>query len=110
VRRVPVRPKQGALALDGRGVPGYLRGVLRLAAQAAPVTEMSAGAAVIGIFVALLVGFYGARWLRAERDEQRAKVGLAAIVRAMWAARRAMIIVAVIGIVVIDLWLRGSGR
>jgi hypothetical protein len=74
------------------------------------VTEMSTGAAAIAITVALAVGFYFARWLRAERDEMGARASLANAVRVMWHSRRVVAVVAVIGIVLVDLWFRGQGR
>jgi len=56
------------------------------------------------------VGFYFARWLQAERDEISLRTRLNAAIKVMWAARRALVVVVVIGWVVVDLWFRGNGR
>ena len=74
------------------------------------VTEMSTGAATLAIVAALALGFYTARWLRAERDEQGARASLAGAVGAMWRARRVMAWVVIAGAVLLDVWFRGKGR
>jgi len=74
------------------------------------VTSMSTSAAAIGITAALALGFYFARWLQAERDEISLRTRLNAAIKVMWAARRALVVVVVIGWVVVDLWFRGNGR
>jgi hypothetical protein len=74
------------------------------------VTEISTGAAAIAVTAALAIGWYAARWLRAERDEIQARARLAEAVRLMWAARRAAVAVVIIGGVLADLWFRGQGR
>jgi hypothetical protein len=74
------------------------------------VTEMSTGAAALAISAALALGLYFGRWQRAERDEIRARAGLAEAVRLMWAARRVLVVVVIIAGVLVDLWFRGQGR
>ena len=67
-------------------------------------------AAVVAVVVALAVGFYWARFLRAERSLRGAKRDQAAASRAAWAARRAMILVAAVLALVVRAWLQGKGR
>ncbi|MGH3281772.1 MAG: hypothetical protein ACRDNW_21900 [Trebonia sp.] len=67
-------------------------------------------AAVVAVVVALAVGFYYARWLRAERSLRGAKHDHAAAGRGAWAARRVMILVAVVLALVVRAWLHGKGR
>jgi hypothetical protein len=71
---------------------------------------MNAGAAVLGIWIALVLGWYAAKWHTAETDEISARNRLANAVRVMWAARRVLIVTVVIGVVLADLWFRGKGR
>lgn len=83
----------------------------RLAVAHVPVVlEMSTGAASIAITVALAVGWYAAKWHRAELDEIRARASLATAVRVMWAARWVILGVGFVGWVVSDLWFHGKGR
>jgi hypothetical protein len=74
------------------------------------VTHVSSGAAALAVFAALLLGWYGQRWWRAEHDEIRARAGLAQAVRLMWAARGLLAGAVVIGWLILDLWFRGQGR
>ena len=67
-------------------------------------------AAVVAVVVALAVGFYWARFLRAERSLRGAKRDQAAASRAAWAARRAMILVAAVLALAVRAWLQGKGR
>jgi hypothetical protein len=71
---------------------------------------MTAGAAVLAIWAALLAGWYAAKWHTAETDEISARARLANAVKGMWAARRVLAVVVVIAIVLVDLWFRGKGR
>ena len=71
---------------------------------------MTSLAAVVAVVVALAVGFYWARWLRGERSLRGAKRDQAAASRGAWAARRAMILVAVVLVIVVRAWLHGKGR
>jgi hypothetical protein len=74
------------------------------------VTSISTGAAAIAVTVALAIGFYFARWLRAERDEIGARESLRKAVSAMWAARKVLVAVVIVAVVAADLWFRGKGR
>jgi hypothetical protein len=74
------------------------------------VTEMSTGAAAIAITAALALGLYFGRWLQAEQDEIAARTRLANAVKVMWGARRVLVVVAIVGGVLVDLWFRGQGR
>ncbi len=67
-------------------------------------------AAVVAVVVALAVGFYWARLLRAERSLRGAKRDQAAASRGAWAARRVMILVAAVLLLVVRAWLQGKGR
>lgn len=83
---------------------------LPLLSLAAPeVSTISTWGAAVAITVALAAGFYFAVWLRAERDEIRARAGLAEAVRLMWAARRVLAVVGVIAWVMLHLWFRSHG-
>ena len=39
-----------------------------------------------------------------------ARARLANAVRMMWATRRALVVVVIVGVVLVDLWFRGKGR
>jgi hypothetical protein len=71
---------------------------------------MTSMAAVVAVVVALAVGFYWARLLRAERSLRGAKRDQAAAGRGAWAARRVMILVAAAAVLVVRAWLQGKGR
>jgi chromate transport protein ChrA len=81
-----------------------------LATSFRAVTEMSTGAATVAIVIALALGWYGARWLQAERDEISLRARLSAAIRVMWQSRRALVAVVIIAFVAFDLWSRGKGR
>jgi hypothetical protein len=76
----------------------------------ATLEDMTSVAAVVAVVVALAVGFYWARMLRAERSLRGAKRDHAAAGRAAWAARRVMILVAAVLVLVVRAWLQGKGR
>ena len=67
-------------------------------------------AAVVAVVVALAVGFYWARVLRGERSLRGAKRDHDAAGRGAWAARRVMILVAAVLVLVVRAWLQGKGR
>lgn len=67
-------------------------------------------AAVVAVVVALAVGFYWARLLRAERSRRGAKRDYEAAGRGAWAARRVMVLVAAVLVLVVRAWLQGKGR
>jgi hypothetical protein len=71
---------------------------------------MTAGAAVVGIVVALMAGFYLARYDRAELVNRRAKAAAAAAGGQVWRARGVILLIGFIVFVVINLWFRGRGR
>lgn len=74
------------------------------------VKEISTGAAAIAITAALALGWYGAWWWIAEHNEITARERLAKAVRLMWFTRRALVVVVIVGVVLVDLWFRGKGR
>jgi len=74
------------------------------------VTQMSTVAATAAIVTALAAGWYGAKWLQAERDEESQRARLAAAVKIMWHARRVLAGVVITGAVLLDAWFRGKGR
>jgi hypothetical protein len=71
---------------------------------------MTSLAAVVAVVVALAVGFYWARLLRAQRSLRGAKRDQAAASRGAWAARRVMVLVAAVLVLVVRAWLQGKGR
>jgi hypothetical protein len=83
---------------------------LALSLAVPEVSTISTWGAAVAITIALAAGFYGAVWLRAERDEVRARAGLAEAVRLMWAARRVLAVVGVIVWVMVHLYFRSHGN
>ena len=73
------------------------------------VSTISTWGAAVAITIALAAGFYVAQWLRAERDEQRARAGLAEAVRLMWGARRVLAVVGAIAWLMLHLYFRSHG-
>ena len=71
---------------------------------------MTSYAAVLAVVVALALGFYYARWIRAERGLRGAKRDQAGASRVVWAARRAIVLMAVVLALVVRAWLQGKGR
>jgi hypothetical protein len=78
--------------------------------HASAVTSMSTTTAAIFVAIAVAIGWYGAKWLRAEAGADGARKGAASAGQAMWAARRVMFGVALILAWVVNLWIRGGGR
>ena len=79
-------------------------------AAARMVTEISSGAVALAVSAALFLGWYGAKWHTAEKDEISARARLANAVKVMWAGRRALAVVVVLCAVLLDIWFRGKGR
>ena len=71
---------------------------------------MSTGAAAVAVTAALAIGWHVAKWHTAEHDEISARNRLANAVKVMWASRRALGVVAIIGFVLVNMWFRGKGR
>lgn len=71
---------------------------------------MTKGAAVIAISLALMAGYYWARWRRAETVNRLAKAAADGAGKVAWRARGVILLVGAAVYVVIDLWLRGRGR
>ena len=68
---------------------------------------MTSDAAVVAVIVALMTGYYFARWRRWEGSAKSARVLADAASRAAWKARGAMLLVGVALYVVLHLWLKG---
>jgi len=79
-------------------------------ALARSVKEISTGAAAIAITAALALGWYGARWWIAEHDEMSARARLANAGRWMWARRRGLVVMVILGVVLVTLCFHGKGR
>lgn len=71
---------------------------------------MSKTAAVVAIVIALMVGYYWARWRRAEATSKLAKAGANTAGKAVWRARGMIVLVAAALYVVLRLWFHGRGR
>jgi hypothetical protein len=71
---------------------------------------MTRDAAVLAVIGALMLGYYWARWRRAETTNKAAKAAVDAAGRQAWRARGVMVLVGFVVYVLIDLWIRGSGR
>ncbi|HEY5986914.1 MAG TPA: hypothetical protein VIV12_11130 [Streptosporangiaceae bacterium] len=71
---------------------------------------MTKDAAVIAIALALMSGYYWARWQRAETVNRATKAAADAAGRAAWRSRGGMVLVGFAVYALIDLWLRGRGR
>jgi hypothetical protein len=68
---------------------------------------MTQEAAAVAVIVALMLGYYFARWRRWEGSAKSARVLADAASRAAWKARGAMLLVAVAVYVVLHAWLGG---
>jgi hypothetical protein len=68
---------------------------------------MTQEAAAVAVIVALMLGYYFARWRRWEGSAKSARVLADAASRAAWKARGAMLLVAVAVYVVLHSWLGG---
>jgi hypothetical protein len=80
------------------------------AAHPAPVTSVSVYVAVIASVVALAVGWFTARWRRAERSVRGTRNDYNAAMKGAWGARRAMGGALIVLVVAADMWFRGKGR
>ena len=68
---------------------------------------MTQEAAAVAVIVALMLGYYFARWRRWEGSAKSARVLADAASKAAWKARGAMLLVAVAVYVVLHAWLGG---
>ncbi|MFI5066955.1 MAG: hypothetical protein ACHP9Z_23670 [Streptosporangiales bacterium] len=66
---------------------------------------MTADTAVAAIVISLAVGYYFAKWRRAEKSKQGAKQDLGKAAKGAWLARRVMAIAAVFAVVAAYEWL-----
>ncbi len=71
---------------------------------------MSRDAAVVAVVISLMVGYYWARWRRAEITQKGTKAVADAADKQAWKARGVMVLVGFAVVAVIDMWLRGKGR
>ena len=71
---------------------------------------MSEDAAVVAIVLALMVGYFWARWRRAEAGRRVAKAAAGTAGRGAWRARGTILLIGVAAYAVINLWLHGRGR
>jgi hypothetical protein len=67
-------------------------------------------AATVAIVVALMVGYYWARWRRAEASLRTAKGQADAAGKAAWRSRILIIVLAAAVYVVLHAWFGGTGR
>jgi hypothetical protein len=68
---------------------------------------MTETAATVAVVVALMLGYYFARWRRWEGSAKSARVLADAASKAVWKARGAMLLVGVALYVVLRMWLKG---
>jgi hypothetical protein len=71
---------------------------------------MTTGAAALAVIVALMVGYYFARWRRAETALKANKTLADAAGKNAWRARGVMLLVGAALWAIIAAWLRGVGR
>ena len=71
---------------------------------------MTQTAAVVAVVVSLMLGYYWARWRRAEGSARSSRALADAAGRAAWKARGAIVLVGVFVYVAIHLWINGRGR
>jgi len=71
---------------------------------------MTTDAAVLAVIIALMVGYYFARWRRAETSLKTNKAFAEVSARTAWRARGAMLLVGIALWALIDVWFRGKGR
>jgi hypothetical protein len=69
---------------------------------------MTREAATVAVVVALMLGYYFARWRRWEGSAKSARVLADAASKAAWKARGVMLLVAVALYVVLRIWLTGK--
>ena len=71
---------------------------------------MSAGAALIAIVAALVLGYYFAQWRRSEGSLKSAKGLVDGAGKAVWKARGKLLLTGLAIAVLIYLWNHGLGR
>jgi hypothetical protein len=71
---------------------------------------MTKDAAVIAVVLALMVGYYWARWRRAENSVKTAKALADGAGKTAWRARGVLLLVGVGVYAAITLWFHGKGR
>jgi hypothetical protein len=71
---------------------------------------MTTDAAALAVIIALMVGYYFARWRRSEASRKTNKAFADASGRAAWRARGAILLVGLALWAIIDAWFRGKGR
>ena len=71
---------------------------------------MTKGAAVLAITIALAVGWYGAHFWLAEKDEISAANRHNNAIKTMWHFRWLLAVVTVIAWLLVSLWFHGKGR
>jgi hypothetical protein len=71
---------------------------------------MTTDAAALAVIISLMVGYYFARWRRAEASRKTNKAFADVSARTAWRARGVMLLVGVALWAVIDAWFRGKGR
>jgi hypothetical protein len=71
---------------------------------------MSAGAALIAIVAALVLGYYFAQWRRSEGSLKSAKGLVDGAGKAVWKARGKLLLTGLAIVVFIYLWNHGMGR
>ena len=69
---------------------------------------MTRDAAAVAVIVSLLLGYYWARWRRAEGSARSARALADAAGRQAWRARGMIVLVGVAVYVALHLWLRGK--
>lgn len=65
---------------------------------------------MIAIVIALMVGYYWARWRRAETSNRVARAQADGAGKTVWRARGSILLVGIAVYAVISLWLKGRGR
>lgn len=71
---------------------------------------MTTDAAALAVIIALMVGYYFARWRRAETSLKTNRAFAEASAKTAWRARGAMLLVGAALWAIIDAWFRGKGR
>ena len=69
---------------------------------------MTRDAAAVAVIVSLMLGYYWARWRRAEGSARSARALADAAGRQAWRARGMIVLVGVAVYVALHLWLRGK--
>jgi ABC-type amino acid transport system permease subunit len=71
---------------------------------------MTADAAALAVIIALMVGYYFARWRRAETSRKTNKAIADVAAGVAWRTRGTMLLVGAALWAIIDAWFRGKGR